>query len=224
MSSNSAAPGAAARGRKPAPPPVVPDALPVLPPPEPPVSAVAALPREAGFIPSLAAWMIDRHAPGSGVLDAPAIDAVVGRLRLALCLSNHERDGCRALLTQVARARAGWAAAPTAARKRLALRPRFGQTLWMLDALDPPLAASIRADLAEWGIQAMTEPPPPLLKGDHLIAMGFRPGPRFKVILGVVYDAQLEGRVADLDAARDLARGLWDSTAPWPKADDEQWM
>jgi len=37
--------------------------------------------------------------------------------------------------------------------------------------------------------------PAPLLSGDDLIAIGFRPGPRFKEILVAVEDAQLEGKL-----------------------------
>jgi poly(A) polymerase len=37
--------------------------------------------------------------------------------------------------------------------------------------------------------------PPPLLRGDDLIAQGYRPGPLFKVILSAVEDAQLEARI-----------------------------
>jgi poly(A) polymerase len=39
--------------------------------------------------------------------------------------------------------------------------------------------------------------PAPLLRGDDLIAQGYRPGPSFKVILRAVEDAQLEGRIHD---------------------------
>jgi tRNA nucleotidyltransferase/poly(A) polymerase len=37
--------------------------------------------------------------------------------------------------------------------------------------------------------------PDPLLTGEHLIAMGFTPGPAFREVLDFVYDEQLEGRV-----------------------------
>lgn len=44
--------------------------------------------------------------------------------------------------------------------------------------------------------------PPRLITGNDLIALGYRPGPRFKAILEAVEDAQLEGQLADPDAAR----------------------
>ena len=37
--------------------------------------------------------------------------------------------------------------------------------------------------------------PEPLMSGDDLIELGYRPGPRFKEILAVVEDAQLEGKL-----------------------------
>ncbi|MGH9482341.1 MAG: CCA tRNA nucleotidyltransferase, partial [Terriglobales bacterium] len=44
--------------------------------------------------------------------------------------------------------------------------------------------------------------PPKLVTGDDLIAMGYAPGPQFRRILDAVEDAQLEGQLADAEAAR----------------------
>jgi tRNA nucleotidyltransferase/poly(A) polymerase len=43
--------------------------------------------------------------------------------------------------------------------------------------------------------------PPPLVRGDDLIAMGMPPGPRFREILDAVETQQLEGELSDRDAA-----------------------
>jgi putative nucleotidyltransferase with HDIG domain len=48
--------------------------------------------------------------------------------------------------------------------------------------------------------------PPLLVNGDDLIAAGYEPGPRFKEILSVVEDAQLEGRLVSKDAAMEFVR------------------
>lgn len=48
--------------------------------------------------------------------------------------------------------------------------------------------------------------PPRLLTGRDLLALGLRPGPRFKTILTAVEDAQLEGQVASREAALALVR------------------
>jgi len=48
--------------------------------------------------------------------------------------------------------------------------------------------------------------PPPLVRGDDLIAMGFRPGPQFGEILEAVETRQLEGGFANRDEALDWVR------------------
>ena len=51
--------------------------------------------------------------------------------------------------------------------------------------------------------------PPPLLNGDDLISADFPPGPRFKEVLSVIEDAQLEGRITTRAEALALARDAW---------------
>lgn len=46
--------------------------------------------------------------------------------------------------------------------------------------------------------------PAPLITGDDLIAAGYKPGPRFKLILSAVEDGQLEGRILTKDQALNL--------------------
>lgn len=48
--------------------------------------------------------------------------------------------------------------------------------------------------------------PAPLLTGRDLIAMGYAPGPKFKVVLQDVEDAQLDGTISTVEEARLLAR------------------
>jgi tRNA nucleotidyltransferase (CCA-adding enzyme) len=50
------------------------------------------------------------------------------------------------------------------------------------------------------------QPPPPLLLGRHVLALGIPPGPRVGAILKHVYEKQLDGDVATLDDAIDEAR------------------
>src|SRR2546429_7364618 len=45
--------------------------------------------------------------------------------------------------------------------------------------------------------------PPRLLTGDDLLAMGYRPGPRFAQILRGVEDAQLEGQIRTEEEAKE---------------------
>jgi len=64
----------------------------------------------------------------------------------------------------------------------------------------------------EWAMAAREarrrEHPPraPLLTGDDLIVMGYRPGPRFKEMLEAVLDGQLEGTLRTADDARAFLR------------------
>jgi poly(A) polymerase len=51
--------------------------------------------------------------------------------------------------------------------------------------------------------------PEPLVTGADLIGMGYEPGPQFSQILGVLEDAQLEGRIRSQDEAMDLVRALF---------------
>jgi poly(A) polymerase len=48
--------------------------------------------------------------------------------------------------------------------------------------------------------------PAPLISGDDLIAAGYLPGPRFKEILSLVEDAQLDGRLQSKDSAMEYVR------------------
>lgn len=53
----------------------------------------------------------------------------------------------------------------------------------------------IRDKLADWSSEDLA--PPPLITGEDLINLGFRPGPSFTHILSAVEDEQLEGRLSD---------------------------
>lgn len=61
--------------------------------------------------------------------------------------------------------------------------------------------------LAEMGGQE--EAPAPLVTGDDLIKMGFRPGPLFSVILGEVEEARMEGELKTPAEARRFIRKRW---------------
>src|SRR5260370_22075446 len=48
--------------------------------------------------------------------------------------------------------------------------------------------------------------PPPLVRGDDLIALGMKPGPRFGEILEAVETRQLEGELRDREEALDWVK------------------
>jgi len=94
--------------------------------------------------------------------------------------------------------------------KRFFRLPRFDEHLELhrLDCLashrELSLYNFVRQKLAELPAEQIR--PKPLLTGDDLIAMGYAPGPQFKQILAAVEDAQLEGRLADPEQAREFVR------------------
>ena len=51
-------------------------------------------------------------------------------------------------------------------------------------------------------------PPPPILLGRHVLALGLAPGPRVGAVLEAVYERQLDGQVTTLDEAIAVARAL----------------
>ena len=66
----------------------------------------------------------------------------------------------------------------------------------------------------DWFIERARElgvehaPPAPLVKGRHLVALGVAPGQALGEVLRQVYERQLDGTVADFDAALQLARQI----------------
>ncbi|HEY3037271.1 MAG TPA: HD domain-containing protein [Pyrinomonadaceae bacterium] len=66
----------------------------------------------------------------------------------------------------------------------------------------------------EWFIQRAKEleverqPPAPILLGRHLLEMGLEPGPRIGAITTAIYEMQLDGRVRDLEEAKQAASDL----------------
>ncbi|HLA25451.1 MAG TPA: CCA tRNA nucleotidyltransferase [bacterium] len=74
------------------------------------------------------------------------------------------------------------------------------------------LASHGQLDVYEWAVasrDALLAAHPrtvPLLTGDDLIALGYEPGPRFKVMLDAVWDAQLEGTIRTPAEARAFVR------------------
>ncbi|PYS20511.1 MAG: hypothetical protein DMF72_21020 [Acidobacteria bacterium] len=66
----------------------------------------------------------------------------------------------------------------------------------------------------EWFIErahqldVASQAPAPILLGRHLLEMGLEPGPRIGEITKAVYEMQLDGRVSDLDQAKELAKEM----------------
>lgn len=69
-----------------------------------------------------------------------------------------------------------------------------------------------RRRLAELSRQQIE--PEPLINGSDLIALGYTPGPQFRVMLEQVEDAQLEGEIADKEQALAWIRKKFPRSAP----------
>jgi poly(A) polymerase len=94
--------------------------------------------------------------------------------------------------------------------KRFMRQPEFAEHLEMhrIDCLashgDLAIYEYLRKKLEETTPEQIR--PHPLLTGHDLLAMGYRPGPRFREILCAVEDAQLEGSATSREQAVELVR------------------
>lgn len=124
----------------------------------------------------------------------------------ALCLSNQERSDLAHSLDGLLcmQSESGWTTWQIAQQKRFAVSQSCSLGLYLLSVVNPGVAAAVKARNAELAQTPSGLAPDPILTGDHLVAMGCKPGPQFKAILEAVYDAQLEGRVTNLETAREL--------------------
>ncbi len=155
---------------------------------------LAAMPATAPWIDALAAWELDRGTTGDSV----------DRLAGALVLSNEEISALEGILRTRRLLLDTWATRGVAARKRLASTPWFSRGCDLLATEDVRFVESIRRETEELRLTGLA--PEPFLTGEDLKSIGLVPGPAFGRILAEVYDAQLEGRVGDREAAFALAR------------------
>lgn len=147
---------------------------------------------------ALAAWILDREGAA----------AKVASYRKALSLSNDESSLIASIIEIVGVLGGAWEALGVAGQKRLASREGFDGALAVFEAEDSSSAMMVRGRVEELADTPGGLAPDPLIGGDELISMGFQPGPQFAGVLQAVYDAQLEGRISDLDGARALAQKL----------------
>ena len=84
------------------------------------------------------------------------------------------------------------------------------------------LATSSPLDSYQFCVDFLRDTPPevldpvPFVTGDDLIAMGFKPGPRFKSILDTTRMAQLNLELLSRDEALDRVKQAWDQEPPRP--------
>ena len=94
--------------------------------------------------------------------------------------------------------------------KRFLRLPQFAEHLELhrLDAMSSSQRlenyALAKAKFEEYSAEHLR--PEPLVTGADLIGMGYEPGPQFSQILGVLEDAQLEGRIVSQEEAMEMVR------------------
>lgn len=160
---------------------------------------------------SLAAWLLDRHDSDLQELDTQSeqLDRalyIAERWGRALVLSNAELSELRRCLEIHWSLTNNWEQLGVAKQKRLAASPQFEQALALVQAVDRPGFVNIRRRVVSLAETQLA--PEPLLTGDDLVVAGFQPGPQFKKLLDVVYDAQLEGSLSSKEQAINLARAI----------------
>lgn len=169
-------------------------------------SAVAALKSVANHHPYgalLAAWYLDR---GGLYRNEAYLRAAVARWRKSLCLSNEEREAMLGTLLCYRSLASDWTGATEAGQKRLAGFRWFAGAMDLLAGLQPASAATVAARVAELERTKPGISPEPLITGEDLIRAGLDPGPRFRALLDLVFDAQLEGKVRTKAEAMELVR------------------
>lgn len=195
-------------------------------------SVLAALPADASYPLSLAAWAIDRGVvtPAGPLATAAALHETLpdcwhggptravrdlcSRWRTALCLSNDERDALLNVLAWAGLVAARWDDLREAHRRRAAASRWFGPSLVLVEAMsaaglaDRTSLERVRTDADTLRTTGAGLAPDPLVSGDDLTAAGFVPGPGYRRLLEALYDAQLESRIESREQGLELARSL----------------
>jgi tRNA nucleotidyltransferase/poly(A) polymerase len=160
--------------------------------------------REPTFSMALAAVLRDLSNP-----DEPRLE-LARQICWGLSLSNEESDGVQKLLREEPLIRSA-TALPWPRLQRILIAPRIAELLDYVEAVAAVLdgtTAAVDHCRRLLLLPADQLDPQPLINGDDLKRAGIPPGPKYKVILESVRDAQLEGKVASFDTALALARQM----------------
>lgn len=162
---------------------------------------IAGLPREVSFATVLAAWRLDRATRSP--------DHTSQVWRESLNLSGIESKEMMEILEIVSTLGSQWDNLPKSARKRLASRSAFSSALKVLFGVAPDRVRGIQKTVEHLANESGGLAPQPFVSGSDLIALGFEPGPRFKVLLDRTYDCQLEGEITSKEQAIAFAHQEW---------------
>jgi tRNA nucleotidyltransferase (CCA-adding enzyme) len=178
---------------------------------------------------------LGRTLPGRAqvAFDAALAAAAAGPTQSLLARMTNEHDVTRAvtaLIRELPQAAALWErreAGPAAEIRRLALRVPLLPLLQLAQAChlaerggtsggESPAVAWLRGEAARLGV--LDRPPEPLLKGRHLLDLGWRQGPRMGEVLQRAFERQLEG---DFGTLEDALLWLRRTVVPQPSGDGE---
>lgn len=163
------------------------------------IRVLAALPAEADFVLSLAAFLLE-NSPREA-----------RRIARDLRCSNEEIAALGWLVQHLDSIQvAEILCLPEF--KRLMAHPRFDDLLALHQAYctarDLPLDTNEAARRRREQIPPDQVAPPPLVSGDDLIAMGLEPGPLFGEVLDALYDEQLDNRLQTREQALERMRKI----------------
>jgi tRNA nucleotidyltransferase (CCA-adding enzyme) len=158
------------------------------------------------------------HTPyGPALAEAAAAPAEgwLARLTPELDITRHTLPLVRAL-PRVAELYTRRSALPPGALPRLALQAPLPALVKLATARERATGSDRTAPAAEWIAGAAQregvweKPLDPLLKGRHLLELGLKPGPHMGPLLAEAYELQMDGKIADVEAALAWARGKAD--------------
>lgn len=167
--------------------------------------AVLAIPKESVPLAWGVAALVSRLPPLEG---ARIVSSILRRLKSA----NDDHDLAVWLVT-TSRQLDGVAGLHPHQIKRILAAPARGDLLRLIEAIEivetgaTKNTDSIRQLIHQWGEAGID--PPLLVTGDDLIAMGYRPGREFKLMLDTIRDAQLDGQLTDREQAIDWTKNRW---------------
>lgn len=154
----------------------------------------------------LAGLSVDAPFPlAFATLLLPVGKAVAGQIARRLKLSNDEKDRIEWLVANHAGLRNASHLRPSE-RHPLLTHPGIGDLLALMRAEGRFEDAEQCSHLLRTTPREVLDPPP-LLTGNDLVAMGWRPGPKFKTILDEIRRKQLDGELTTRAEAEAFVRG-----------------
>ena len=170
------------------------------------LSWLGGLPEQAGFALALTALLCDLSSTHNAHTMPEA-------MQQSWVLSTQETADLRFLLSQLPVLQ-NWKSQRVAVLKRILADSRAKDLLALYRAGTPDANTKLELEARVRELSAAPLAPDPLVTGDDLIAMGQRPGPKFRAWLEELYNQQLEDQFPDRTAALTAARQMVQQHSP----------